>query len=226
MVEVEEFAEEVALAHAVLRWEAETENASRLAGRENGILTVIATVLALGLLRAGDLRPREPWGVYCILLALSVFALISLLLALAKVLWVRFSREGKNNERATTANRPADEEKPFLYASEHLAWPRAPELHPSELPSSREAFRIAYKATTKAANSLNGRNVKTKERLDSGQRWLFVAALFGGVSILAYSFTGPPETEASETLSPKSEEAHDLSRHSQGAGEGESGEGR
>ncbi len=195
----------IALEHAVRRWNAETENASRLSHRENGILAVIATILGLGFFKAGDLGTRHLHSLFFLLGLFVVLTLVLLMLALRSVLWIPQSKEGKEGGRvtSTTAGEGAEDDQPRIYASEHLAWPRIPELHPTNLEAASEAYEIAYKRVTKAANSLSARNIKRKERIELGQRFLFLAALSAAVSIILYPLLGSSPKPISTTEVPR-----------------------
>jgi len=186
--------EAVALAHAVIRWQAETENATRLSHRENGILAVIATILGLGLFKGADLRPCHPWWLYTGMMVAASLTLLFLLFALFQVLWIPQSNEGTKGGRVVETQ-PApegeSEERPRVYASENLAWPRDPALHPTALESAKEAYAIAYKRVTKAANSLGARNSRRKAGIEFGQRFLFAAAVAATFSIVLYAFLDP-----------------------------------
>lgn len=162
--------ERVALEHAIRRWTAECENAQRLSHRENGLLTVLSAILGLGLFRIGDF-PGMPtgWGT-AIKCTLST--------AVALVLWALYKTFLVPRSRS-----PDDDAE--IYASAHLAWPHKPELHPSRLGSEEEAVRIAFARTAKAAASLHRRNVRRRESLEQGQRFLVGAIVLGAMAAVA-----------------------------------------
>lgn len=163
----------VAVHHARMRWDAEVENASRLSHRENGILTVIAGILGLGLFKLGTMDPAEPAVLWFVRICLVVSILL-LFVALGMVLITR----SKVPERAG--------ETPIQYASAHLRWSDRPEDHPSKLKSGREANLHAYKLLTRAATHLHRRNLVRKGGIDRSQRFLFGAALAAGLAIVCY----------------------------------------
>ena len=196
--------EAIALDHAVRRWGAETENAVRLSERENGVLTVIAILIGLGVFKVDDLEPRAPqWGYLTVLVAIGATGVL-MLLALFRLLWIPSSREGTADGPIGTTDGSND--WPRVYASDHLSWPRDPELHPAALEQDREAYQIAYKRFTRAANSLNRRNIRRKEGIEFGQRFLFAAAICASFSIGAYPLLGTPQkpTKASTPLEQES----------------------
>ena len=173
----------IGLQHAVRRWQAETENAARLASRENGILTLIAAVLSIGLFKVGDFAGVQPASVSIWVKACLTASLLAMGAALVRILLVRLSSE----EIDTSLGPPRRQ----IFASNNLRWPLNPALHPAKAPL-RDTLEIAYKQTTRAANSLHVRNLRRKESIDSGQHWLLVAASLAGVALLIYMWLAAP----------------------------------
>jgi hypothetical protein len=117
--------------------------------------------------------------------------------ALVRILLVRLSSEEydsslsgmeKEGGPGRSERRPPRRQ---IYASGNLRWPLNPALHPAKAPL-RDTLEIAYKQTTRAANSLHVRNLRRKESIDSGQHWLLVAASLAGVSLLIYMWLAAP----------------------------------
>lgn len=200
----------VALSHANMRWQAGIENASRLSHRSNGILAVIGTILGLGLFKAADMKPNGHTSVYCALMTFVVATLAFLLVALYQVLVDPLPVEGVDGGEVSTTSEEESEEdaRANVYASDNLRWPRKSQLHPTALGTEEEALRIAYSRVTKAANSLDRRNLRRKVRVDRGQHFLFGAAGAAAISIVLYALLhvaeptpgtgGPPPAPAVE----------------------------
>jgi hypothetical protein len=183
----------VALEHARGRWEAETENAARLANRENGILTLVAAVLGLGLFKLGEVSEIEPTWLSCLVRVLLVLSMLSMAGGLGTVLVVVRSRESQDGTLPSSKSQgtaSAGGEVRQVYASGHLGWPPQGSVHPTELGSAAEALAISYKLTTKAANSLLNRNLGRKKSIDRGQLWLLVAGFLAGSALACYVLFG------------------------------------
>ncbi|MBL8801830.1 MAG: hypothetical protein JNN27_07540 [Planctomycetes bacterium] len=183
----------VALEHAQGRWEAETENAARLAHRENGILTLVAAVLGLGLFKLGEVSGIEPTWLSWLVRILLLMSMLAMAVGLATVLIVIRSRENQDGKLVVAKpdvapNSSGDARQ--VFASGHLGWPPQTEVHPTELESAAEALAISYKLTTKAANSLLNRNLGRKSKIDRGQLWLLLAGLLAGVALGCYILFG------------------------------------
>jgi hypothetical protein len=186
----------IALDHARLRWAAGIENAARLSARASGILAVIGTILGLGLFKAADMRPQGHLALYCALMSFVMATLFLLLAALFQVLVHPLPTEGADGgdvvDTTPIGERETPEDRANVYASDNLHWPRKPSLHPTELETEQEALRIAYTRLTKAANSLDRRNLRRKVRIDRGQHFLFGAAGTAAVSIVLYALLQVP----------------------------------
>lgn len=168
----------VVLALAVRRWEAEVENAGRLASRQNGILGVIAMLLGLGLFRGPGGEPLEPVALVWIARGLLTLSVLQVLVALGLVLWIR-SRPARVPSR-----RP-----PF--ASAFLAWTDARRHVQAVVVDLRDAEFIAIRVLTTAAAELYRRNAARKRLLDASQRVLFGAAVCAGFALSCYPYLDP-----------------------------------
>jgi len=176
----------VVLQHAVRRWQAESENAGRLATRENGILGVIAMLLGLSLFRAPTPVLLEPgWLMWAarILLTASV---LQALVALGLVLWNRPDRgRGPTSGPGTLG-----------LASALLIWPSASKRTGKKPGSEREAHQVAVRLLDVAADEQYFRNAARKRLLDRSQRCLFSAASCAGLAMVCYLYmkSGGPGT--------------------------------
>lgn len=164
------------LAHAVRRWEAEVENASRLSNRENGILGVIAMLLGLGLFRRPEVRELEPTAILWIARTLLATSIALVLAALGMVMWVR---------GAASASLGMGSPRPS-FASALLTWPGAPRHMREVVLDEHEANLIAIRVTTAAVTDLLDRNTRRKRLLDASQRFLFGAAASAGLALTCY----------------------------------------
>ncbi len=170
--------ERVALEHAVRRWESESQNAERLAHRENGLLTILSAVLGFGLFKLTDIARLEPHFMAWVLRVLLVITVGLVLVSFFYIFLI-------------PRRRPDPESKPetiHVYASGHLAWPTDPELQPARLQRDRDAIRIAFALTARAATSLHRRNVFRRASVDRGQRFLVLAIVVTAVAIVCYMF--------------------------------------
>jgi len=175
--------ERVALEHAVRRWEAESQNAERLASRENGLLTILSALVGFGFVNSTDFEGIDPPWLPQLLRVIVTAALVLILHAFVRIFLVPRTRgDGK-----AASGVP-------MYASVHLEWPNQEALQPIALASEDEAIRIAFARTSQAATSLHRRNVRRKESLDSGQRWLATAVVVAVSGFLCYTRLGRSES--------------------------------
>ncbi len=177
--------ERVALEHAIRRWGAECENAQRLSSRENGLLALLGVIAGLGFFRLSDIDKIE-WGWALAAKLLLTAALGCVLFSVFKVFLVPKSRvqETRDGRRAV-----------FVYASGLLAWPIQKEAHPNSLKTEEDAVRIAFAQTASAAASLYRRNLKRRESLERGQRYLVAAIGLAAVAALLRMFAPEQEKE-------------------------------
>ena len=177
--------ERVALEHAVRRWEAESKNAERLAIRENGLLTILSALAGLGFFNLSDFEGVEPSWLPMLLRGIVTAVLALILTAFVKIFLVPRSRGDGRGSKGVR-----------MYASGHLEWPTDESLEPNALANEEEAIRIAFARTSVAAASLHRRNVRRKESLDRGQRWLVAAIAVAVSGFLCYTWRGRPEVES------------------------------
>ena len=189
--------ERVALDHAIRRWEAESQNAERLANRENGLLTLLSALVGFGFFKLSDFDDLEPSYLPMVIRVFLTAVLALILYAFYKVFIIPRSRRREGNAPA-----------PMMFASGHLAWPIEEEVQPHALATEEEAIRIAFARTSQAAASLHRRNVSRREALDKGQRWLIWAILTAAFGFVCYTWSGylvpakraqpPPVTSSKE----------------------------
>ncbi len=171
----------VVLQHAIRRWQAETENAGRLATRENGILGVIAMLLGLSLSRAPvpvELEPAWLTRAARILLSASV---LQALAALGLVLWNRSRRARPSLSRPGTLG----------LTSALLIWPSGPRRAPKHPLNEWEANQVAIRLLGVAAAEQYSQNALRKQLLDRSQRFLFGAATCAGLAMVCYLYMKP-----------------------------------
>lgn len=171
-------ASSVVLQHAVRRWQAETENAGRLATRENGILGVIAMLLGLSLFRAPSPLELEPiWLNWTARILLSA-SVLQALAALGLVLWNRPHRARKTFTGPETLG----------LANALLIWPSASRRTAKIPASEREAHQVAIRLLDVAADEQYFRNAARKLLLDRSQRCLFGAATCAGLAMVCFLY--------------------------------------
>ncbi len=175
-----ESVESVALAHAVRRWDAEVENARRLATREGGILALILAILGLGLFRLGKLEPIEPPLLMMLVRGLLALSLILLVAALGRILFAGRLRFRSLRLRFGVPERDHE----AAYASAALAWESA--ASGAGAAGRSRALAYARRLTTEAAGNLYHRNARRKQAIELGQRLIFYGALCVALAMLCY----------------------------------------
>jgi hypothetical protein len=175
--EKHECPERIALEHAIRCWDAETQNAERLASRENGLLTLLSAIVGFGFFKLSE--DGDPTYASLAIRGFLTIVLLLLLIALISILVNRWPRRG---------TRGASPKVPF--ASGRLAWPNQRDLRPHELASEEVAIRIALSLTTDAAAHLLDRNVARRARLDLGQQALVAAIVCAGFGFAVYVWSG------------------------------------
>ena len=158
----------VLLAHADRRWQAEVENARRLAERAKTLITLVSALLGLGFLKFGSLEVIEPTLLFHAIRSFLAAGVALLVAALLLLLGFRRQR---------------DQARPL--ASRSLAWPNEARLNASKL-GEAAALEIACSVVTQAAVDLQIRNTGEQGRIDSGQLLLVFAAFCAGVSMLLH----------------------------------------
>lgn len=169
------------LAHAVRNWQAEVENAARLSSRENGILSVIAMLLGLGLFRGPEAQVMEPAALSWTLRCLLVLGMLQVLVALGLVLWIRRAAPGLTTRQLGHAS----------FASALLTWPGTPRHMKEVVLDALEADLIAIRVTKTATEDLLERNTRRKQLLDKSQRFLFAAAVSASLAVTCYFWLHP-----------------------------------
>jgi len=171
----------VVLQHAVRRWQAESENAGRLATRENGILGVIAMLLGLSLFRAPVPVALEPIGLVWAARVLVSLSVAQALVALGMVLWtVRRQRKWKQGHPSY-----------FSFATAQLVWPGSSRHMKGVFIDEAEANLVAARVLTDATIEFYGRNAARQRLLDTSQRFIFGAALCAGLAMTCYLYVVP-----------------------------------
>jgi hypothetical protein len=171
--------ERIALEHAIRCWEAETQNAERLASRENGLLTLLSAIVGFGFFKLSDEGSVLPTYASLAVRAFLTVVLLLLLLAFLSILVSRWPR-----------GRGARSRVRGQFASGRLVWPSDDSLQPRELASEQAAIRIALSRTSDAAEYLRERNVVRRGRLDLGQQLVVFAGLSAGLGFAVYVWSG------------------------------------
>lgn len=169
------------LAHAERHWQAEVENAARLSSRENGILSVIAMLLGLGLFRGPEAQQLEPAALSWTRRGLLVLGVLQVLAALGLVLWIRRPASGLTTRQLRSAS----------FASALLTWPGTGRHMKEVVLDALEADLIAIRVTNAATEDLLARNTRRKQLLDKSQRFLFAAAVSASLAVTCYFWLHP-----------------------------------
>jgi hypothetical protein len=157
------------LAWASRSWEAEVENAQRLATRLNVVLTVALAAAAAGTKVLGDALAGHPADRG--LLVLLCGAVAGVACVFAGFVRVLVKRKGRRTAAASF----------YLLPPEDVG----------EKITANEAFDIterAFLATTAAAYDLYARNMEEKKRLDQAQQWLVLGAALTLLSGALYTW--------------------------------------
>jgi hypothetical protein len=176
------------LAWAVRAWEAEVENASRLANRANLVLTIALAFSGFGLKELSDaLRTHPSSWISQASLAIAVVGVTLIFWAFVKVLARRSSPE--------SLSRP-----PFA------SWDLLPPGDLEPVAAEEEMLTRAYRATSAAAYELHGRNATERERLNVAQQFLVLGAVLtllgGGAYTICWEAPGGSATKCSCCGSP------------------------
>ncbi len=165
---------ETYLTWAVRSWEAEVENARRLATRVNVVLTVAlaAAAAATKVLNDALVRSPRPWG--AVLLAGAVVGVVFVFVAFVRVLVKRQPPE-----------RPPS-------ASAHLLPPEdLADVSDATPGHDSRALQRAFLSTAAAAYELHARNADERKRLAAAQQWLIVGAALTLVCGAVYTWIRP-----------------------------------
>ena len=164
--------EESLLKLAEQSWEAEEENARRIAARSNILVTIAGTLIAVSMLalRLGVFSERPDsttvqWAVFLsvvLTLALLFYALAALLIPM-----------GATGGAPTTAS-----QRLILTPSEAMA---------ATALLKDEALEACWTKTYVASKDLYRQNRDARDRIDSGQQSLLLATLTAGIAIVVYT---------------------------------------
>ncbi len=198
----------IARSLAEKQWEAEQENARRLATRSNGILTTVAALSGLGFFKIGSLGVIQPSWVSWLVRVTITLSVICTAIGVVFVLdlrppqsppeepWWRLRRRLLRWVR----NRAADDGLPDVggsiprtpFSSSYLLSSAAQGTGESvESPDllrigQHDLERIAYYRLAQAAVDLHVRNIERRAVLMLGQHWLFNGACLAFLGILVY----------------------------------------
>ena len=158
-------AAETRLAWAVRSWEAEVENARRLANRANLVLTIALAFSGFGLKELADALRAHPEGrVRWLSLSVAVIGVLLIFWAFVKVLARRSGPESLSRT-------------PFA------SWELLLAGDVERVSVDDEMLTRAYRAASAAAYELHRRNTAERDRLNVAQQFLILGAvltLFGG----------------------------------------------
>ena len=162
---------EIYLAWAVRSWEAEVENAGRLATRVNLVLTIALAFVGAGAKLVMDAVVQHPGdGLLIGLLTGASIGVGMMFWSFMVVLGVRYTRG------STT------------FASYMLLAPDdvpAPSAAPGLV--NDEAVYRHYLATAAAAYELHAMNTEERNRIDRGQQWLIVGVVWTVLCTVGYN---------------------------------------
>jgi hypothetical protein len=163
---------ETRLAWASRSWEAEVENAQRLATRMNIVLTVALAAAAAGTKVLGDALARRPMDPgHLRLLGGALVGVLFVFVGFARVL---VKRSGPRRAAA---------------ASFYLLPPEDPGGATVTVDGGPDILERAFLATTAAAYDLYARNIEQKRCLDQAQQLLVVGAALTLLSGALYTWT-------------------------------------
>ena len=150
---------ETHLAWAARSWDAEVENARRLATRVNVVLTVALAAAAAGTKILGDaLTGHSAERLSLALLGGAVAGVVCIFIAFVRVL-TKAERRGRMSSASA-----------LLLPPEDIGGAAG------DAPDGDTALQRACLATTAAAYELHARNAEEKKRLAVAQQWLVVGA--------------------------------------------------
>ena len=175
-------AAETRLAWAVRAWEAELENASRLANRANLVLTIALAFSGFGLKELSDaLRTHPSSWISQASLAIAVVGVTLIFWAFVKVLARRSSPQN--------LSRP-----PFA------SWDLLPPGDLEPVAAEEEMLTRAYRATSAAAYELHGRNATERERLNVAQQFLGRSTRPLNLAVHSPTLASPPAPRSAVAL--------------------------
>lgn len=185
---------EVALEHVTRYWNAEEENARRLAQRSRGVLTLIGAFFGIAFVKIGSLPKVEPLWLGVTFNGTLALSLLFAAAAVGRLLSVRWASKrdrvespplGDGDEPGEVGDDGGGSERREgmrVSASTELAWPTEHSNPYASLPTAGHARAVAFTKTWAAAAALQEANAEHQGRVDDGQ----IYALCGGaLAILA-----------------------------------------
>jgi hypothetical protein len=151
-------AAETRLSWAVRAWDAEVENASRLANRANLVLTIALAFTGFGMKELGDALRTHPSD------SLSWVVLTGAGLGLGTIFWAFIVVLAKRQD-------------PKALRSNFASWEMLPPGDLVNVTADVEMLDRASRSATAAAYELHGRNTSERERLKLAQQFLIVGAV-------------------------------------------------
>ncbi len=178
--------------HAVRCWEAERENAARLANRVALVLSVVAALFGLGLFRLewfrrADEVPRlHPEWSYWLLKSPLTGALIFFGISFWKLL-----KSTSPPAPRGAVEKPRPHRGHAVQAADYLALGRSViEQPPGE---GSEVRRLVFARVYRAYLDLRARNARKRQALDEGQVWFLLGLFVVGLTLRLYIwFAEPP----------------------------------
>ena len=164
---------EIHLAWAIRSWDAEVENARRLATRVNVVLTVALAAAAAGTKVLGDTLSQHAPNARGVFVAGAALGVGLIFIAFVRVLAKRHP-----SDRAVSA-------------SAHLL----PADDASDVADAQDEVRVlqrAFLSTTAAAYELHARNAEERKRLAEAQQWLIIGAALTLLSGAIYTWARVP----------------------------------
>lgn len=153
-------------------WDAEEENARRIALRSNILLTLAGTLAGLGMLalKLGLFAEGISQPSLRVLVFLLVFGtLVCLVLAVVSLL-VPLGRAGPSRNTAS---------KRLLMSVD--------EVRSASGLSKEHAAKLALVRTYTASKELNSQNRAARDRVDTGQQYLIAGAVVAALAVIAYT---------------------------------------
>jgi len=180
-------AAETRLAWAIRAWEAEVENASRLASRANLVLTVALAFSGFGTKELADALRTHPGD------GLGRTLLFGASLGLVSIFWCFILTLARRQDRNSLR-------------SNFASWELLPPGDVESVTSDGEMMLRAYRSATAAAYELHSRNAVERDRLKVAQQFLILGAVlilaFGGVYTVSREAPGGSATKRSCCGSP------------------------
>lgn len=197
-----------AQALAEKQWDAEQENARRLATRANGILTTVAALSGLGFFKIGSLAAIHPaWVSWSVRILLTCSVIVTAI-GVVFVLDLRPPAQTSTEPRWRLRRKflrwlrriAADDGLPDVGGATQKTPFASSYLLSSGIPGSGEAVespdllrlkqhdleRVSYYRLAQAAVDLHVRNIERRAALMVGQHWLVNGACLAFLAVLIY----------------------------------------